>query len=690
MCRSKKSKSTNIQLSDEDTKLVELIREVSFRYAYLIEKYLLKKIKFKNNKKKKQRRYIRKTNRRNKRKDRTMRLQHMSSLLGQAIVRGIPLREPPRRKRSKAEPKQLLIDVEDKLVNSKEFSEFVSENGLADKKVKIKPADESIVFIPKKIYLQRLDVDNSKLLVKLYVDWGYTYKNQLDLFLDNKNEEIAHSLIRIMNLKEETLEIFQMHHRSKLIKDKEKSANSLFVGLITKLQKDERYKYRIECYRKSDGKLFAVTEPIEFKTSFNLNEKNKPLFLTVNSDLHGGRKAAFMRGKVNGKIVLGNKDLKRVFTGITETEQLATFGKGYSLSVSTGDVTQNSSYCEYWADLFDNCTQLWNHVPLLTTIGNHDYYTGGTGKGIVLGGPEEDCRYWHRYITNPDSKNGNLPGHWYSIDQGNVHCIFLDSNGLTWGKYKLSCKSEQWQWLNNDLKEWRTRLNRGEKVPQFCFVFMHAAIMSLGFWGRGFNRGNDEKVQSYVLPLFRKYGVDMVFCGHDHIYQRSLWFGTQYLQNGRYGGMARPSFFWLKNRTTYDIERISQERRLRVYNCLYVPPNKEKSTPEEVNEFNKFLKKVERELLEQPTSSFFFFGLRYMNNMLGRLFDRSKLFKKQLIRNFILPKLWDHVWLRAYAIEKIGNPSTREIYDMAFIKKKSLGSYPDPNYEILCPQKVVE
>ncbi|MHA1244941.1 MAG: hypothetical protein ACTSP7_10265, partial [Candidatus Heimdallarchaeota archaeon] len=87
-------KSNSIQLSEEDTKLVELIREVSFRYANLIERYLMNKIKFKNNKQKRQKRFIKKTNRR-KQKDGSMRLQHMSSLLGQAIVRGIPLREPP-------------------------------------------------------------------------------------------------------------------------------------------------------------------------------------------------------------------------------------------------------------------------------------------------------------------------------------------------------------------------------------------------------------------------------------------------------------------------------------------------------------------------------------------------------------------------------------------------------------------
>ena len=68
----------------------------------------------------------------------------------------------------------------------------------------------------------------------------------------------------------------------------------------------------------------------------------------------------------------------------------------------------------------------------------------------------------------------------------------------------------------------------------------------------------------------------------------------------------------------------------------------------------------------------------------------SASFKKQLIRKFILPKLHDHIWLRAYALEKIGNPSNREIYDMAFIPKKDYTNYPDADYKIQCPQKVVE
>ncbi|MCE7743563.1 MAG: hypothetical protein GPJ52_00350 [Candidatus Heimdallarchaeota archaeon] len=675
------NENTTTDSTSDEKLILKLLNGVSNKYHNQIKLRLEAKKKQKYKKQKLREKFLGKQKDRKIARRQQIRLLLFPAMLSQAIFQGIPLREPKRKEKSREEFTPLLFEVENK---------FLIKKDLIINQQYVEFSLDILEYVPDKIYLQRIDTDNSKMLVKMYVDWGYLDENLLHLFLNSKKEDIAICQIVVLDEARNLVGVYPLKHISKLIRDRRESANSLFIGQMNNLKPNTIYKYRIECYRKADKKLFAGTKFITFRTSFNLSQKNKPLFLTVSSDLHAGRKGGFMRGKVQRKVIKGNNDLARVFSSIAATERHVTFDEGYSLSIATGDLTENASYSEYWADLFKRCSVLWNHVPLLTSIGNHDYYCGGKRKGQVLGGSEEDCRYWHKYITNPVSKNGCLPGHWYSIDQGNVHAVFLDSNGLGWGKYELECNSEQWHWLLNDLRQWRERVNKGENVPQFCFVFLHSAIMSLGFWGRGFSWGNDEKVQSFLTPLFRKYGVDMVFCGHDHIYQRSNWLGTTYLQNGRYGGSTRPYFFWRKRKIVYDLERVSENWNTRIYTTVYVPPNLQQISPVEENEFEKFKMKVKDELMTQPLASNFFFGLRRINQKIGELFDKNKSKKEELIDKIILTKLDDHVWLRSYAVEDDYNINFQEIFDMKFIKSKIPCEYTEDNYEIVCPEELVD
>ncbi|HUT79971.1 MAG TPA: metallophosphoesterase [Candidatus Bathyarchaeia archaeon] len=658
----------------ERQQLLKLIGQVSKRFARELRIHYSTEKTLKLKRREKRVKYLQTKKPQRKLTKEYIKIQHLPSMLAQAIGKGVPLKEPKRKEKSKPELKQTIYESLNKETSKK--TEYNKELVL-----------ENIDYIPDKIYLQRLDADNSKVIVKLYVDWGYLDTDKLDLFIDSKNNEKSDNRIIVLDSKKEYLSTYFLKHMSNYIEDDEGSARSLFIGQIMNLDPNSDYFYRLECYNKKTTKLFAATDFIKFRTSFNLEETNKPFYLIIGSDLHGGKKGRFMRGKVERKSIRGNFSLGRIFNKIARTESDITFGQGYTLAIATGDLTDNASYSEYWADLFKRCSIVWNHVPLLTCIGNHDYYCGGSGKGNITGGREEDCRYWHRFITNPNNSPGSLIGHWYSLDQGNIHAVFLDTNGTGWGKYKVDCGSEQWHWLENDLRKWRQRLARGEKAPQFCFVFLHSAILSLGFWGRGFHNGNDERTQTYLTPLFRKYGVDFAFCGHDHIYQRSKWLDTTYIENGRHGGAPRPYLYWKKRKIKYDLERIVENSQTRVYTTIYVPPNKNHWTKEEKKEFEKTKQNIRAELLKQPLVGNYYFGMRRINKQLGRLFDKKNELKEKLVDEFILPKLEDHVWLRAYAVEEYMKPNTQEIIDMIFIPSNTEFDY--TSYGLICPEKLV-
>jgi len=673
-------------LAEEQTILLDLLKQLDLKSYQEVRKRFEKEQRERERKAAKRVKFLKKTQgKRVSRKER-LRLDVLPQIVYQAMSKGIPLREPVRKKRSAPELSPMLYQT---LASSPLTKPLSPPEGGGQIPFDL-PLETDVKYVPDLLYLQRLDADSSKLIVKMAVSWGYLEEDRLPLFINNKGEEQSDNRIVVFRSDKTLHGIYPLRPSMHFQNDEEESARNLFVGLITGLKPNKQYYYRIECYEKTSRKLFAATNNIAFRTAFTLKDDNAPLFLTVSSDLHGGRGGKFLRGKVQGKNAFGNLDLARVFNGIVATENEVTFQEGYTLAIATGDLTENASYTEYWMDLFKCCAPLWNHVPLLTSIGNHDYYCGGRRRGNVIGGLEEDCRYFHRFITNPNGSAGNLPEHWYAIEFGNVFAIFLDTNGLGWGKYEIACGTEQWLWLEAELKNWRERQRTNPKTPQFCFVFLHSAIMSLGFWGRGFNSGNDEKVQSYLTPLFRKYGVDMVFCGHDHIYQRSSWMGTVYLENGRHGGSTRPYLFWKKRQVVYDIEQICEQWNTRIYTSIYIPPNKELLTKEQRVRFESLKEHMKKTLLKQPTASNFFFGSRKTNRLIGEKFDRNPALKAKLIEQLVLPKLEDHVWFRAYALENKTLPNERELIDMMFLRARRPEKLIKINYTLICPEIVVE
>ena len=54
--------------------------------------------------------------------------------------------------------------------------------------------------------------------------------------------------------------------------------------------------------------------------------------------------------------------------------------------------------------------------------------------------------------------------------------------------------------------------------------------------------GGDEKVREDLEPLFVKYGVDLVFSGHDHVYERTVPIrGVTYVVSGGGGRRLYPA-----------------------------------------------------------------------------------------------------------------------------------------------------
>ncbi len=114
--------------------------------------------------------------------------------------------------------------------------------------------------------------------------------------------------------------------------------------------------------------------------------------------------------------------------------------------------------------------------------------------------------------------NFELPGNeqWYTVTRGPARFLVLDTN------VDFSPGSEQYRWLEGELQQ-----RRG----LYTIVIFHHPPFSLSR-----EDPTGVMVEKYLVPLFDEYAVDLVFCGHDHNYQRFFYRGTNYIIAG--GGGA--------------------------------------------------------------------------------------------------------------------------------------------------------
>jgi len=95
----------------------------------------------------------------------------------------------------------------------------------------------------------------------------------------------------------------------------------------------------------------------------------------------------------------------------------------------------------------------------------------------------------------PYNMNGSS---YYTFKKGNVCFFALNSNYMD---------PKQLEWLENELK------NAGDGDWKVCY-FHHPLYSS------GKTHGSSTDLRKVLEPLFIKYHVDVVFSGHDHVYER--------------------------------------------------------------------------------------------------------------------------------------------------------------------------
>ncbi len=137
-------------------------------------------------------------------------------------------------------------------------------------------------------------------------------------------------------------------------------------------------------------------------------------------------------------------------------------------------------------------------TPFFFAIGNHDLYAG-------------DFAYLDAFFLPTNAVTGTE--HFYSFDHGDAHFTVLLQPYAS--QYLLTPGDNQYNWLTNDLattaKPWK-------------FIFLHVPIASSGAHRfddyAQFGTADNIDIRNALLPVAAQYGVQMIFAGHDHNYER--------------------------------------------------------------------------------------------------------------------------------------------------------------------------
>ncbi|MHC4662872.1 MAG: purple acid phosphatase family protein [Planctomycetota bacterium] len=231
-----------------------------------------------------------------------------------------------------------------------------------------------------------------------------------------------------------------------------------------------------------------TSEPASFRTA---PESGASFRMVVYGDT---RNAPSEHKKVIGRIIKANPDF----------------------ILHNGDYLNHGDDRKAWnRDFFEPAAALIKSVPLFPVHGNHEEYAD---------------EYFGYFSTPP---GGNAEGEsgttaqWYSFTWGCARIVVLDSCDEE--------HAEQWEFFR--------KVTEKKDLP-WLFVVMHHPPYSSGNYRT--RLGKYER----LMPMFEKAGVDVLFCGHEHYYERLEKDGMPVIIAG--GGGAHP----------YDIDALGVPHKL--------------------------------------------------------------------------------------------------------------------------------
>jgi predicted phosphodiesterase len=169
-----------------------------------------------------------------------------------------------------------------------------------------------------------------------------------------------------------------------------------------------------------------------------------------------------------------------------------------------GDLVASGYRDDLWGEWYDSMGFIAANIPTLAVPGNHELEKpAGTPKSGTL------PAIWKQQFSYPQNGPGLDDNESYFLDYQGVRFISLNVNIMENEKNYDAVRpaiEKEAAWLEGALKS---------NPNHWTVIYQHQGMYSMA------NNRNYVKMREALLPLYDKYGVDVVLQGHDHLYARS-------------------------------------------------------------------------------------------------------------------------------------------------------------------------
>ena len=250
------------------------------------------------------------------------------------------------------------------------------------------------------------------------------------------------------------------------------------------------------------------------------------------------------------------------------------FGKGIQQQADVRDAYLNyvgNEHTDVWLWLGDNAydtgtdvefqtkvfedtfgyNKIFPYMPFMPCPGNHDYGSISPPLGTI--NPQKHTGAYFDIIDVPtNGEAGGVPSKtelYYSFDYANIHFVSLNSElGSIVPSYDYIGAFDG-DFENLPMVKW-LRQDLAANTMDWTIVYWHQCPYSKG------SHNSDDGFELYMkamrdnfTPIVEEYGVDMVVCGHSHVYERS------YLIKGHTGSSSNFNSANLINGSTGNFDK---------------------------------------------------------------------------------------------------------------------------------------
>ena len=165
------------------------------------------------------------------------------------------------------------------------------------------------------------------------------------------------------------------------------------------------------------------------------------------------------------------------------------YGERPHFGLLGGDLVDFGFNKDDWVDeFFAPANQFMKHYPIYSVPGNH----------------EHDAYFYYQYIANP------APEYRYTFNYGNIQFFMIDTDR------EVSPGSPQYTWLEEQI---------ANSTAHWKIVMHHHPPYSSeenDFGDINYQKSTEGSLDTrQLVPLYEKYGIDLVIFGHIHAYERT-------------------------------------------------------------------------------------------------------------------------------------------------------------------------